>query len=117
MYVLVFFFVFFYFFFLLCHFFFFFFFFFSSRRRHTRSLCDWSSDGALPIFRWRDRPAPRRAAARRPPGRCATSGTPLPAPRPPAGAARHPGAAPDRGAVRNAAPDAAAGTEDRKSVV
>src|SRR5438034_1595519 len=25
-------------------FFFFFFFFFSSRRRHTRSLCDWSSD-------------------------------------------------------------------------
>src|SRR5437588_8232465 len=24
--------------------FFFFFFFFSSRRRHTRSLCDWSSD-------------------------------------------------------------------------
>src|SRR5438132_5784998 len=24
-------------------------FFFSSRRRHTRSLCDWSSDGALPI--------------------------------------------------------------------
>src|SRR5260221_8994944 len=23
--------------------------FFSSRRRHTRSLCDWSSDGALPI--------------------------------------------------------------------
>src|SRR5438034_8861162 len=31
------------FFFLFC-FFFFFFFFFSSRRRHTRSLCDWSSD-------------------------------------------------------------------------
>src|SRR5215204_6878562 len=26
-----------------------FFFFFSSRRRHTRSLCDWSSDCALPI--------------------------------------------------------------------
>mgnify|MGYP000054442788 CR=1 FL=1 len=25
------------------------FFFFSSRRRHTRSLCDWSSDCALPI--------------------------------------------------------------------
>src|SRR6267378_1121386 len=25
-------------------------FFFSSRRRHTRSLRDWSSDGALPIF-------------------------------------------------------------------
>src|SRR5438132_6868485 len=25
-------------------------FFFSSRRRHTRSLCDWSSDGALPIY-------------------------------------------------------------------
>src|SRR5437588_3293921 len=24
-------------------------FFFSSRRRHTRSLCDWSSDCALPI--------------------------------------------------------------------
>src|SRR5438034_7665213 len=32
--------------FLICRFFFFFlfFFFFSSRRRHTRSLCDWSSD-------------------------------------------------------------------------
>src|SRR5436190_9844717 len=31
---------------MLCYFFlfFFFFFFFSSRRRHTRSLCDWSSD-------------------------------------------------------------------------
>src|SRR5436190_18360510 len=28
----------------LLSFFFFFFFFFSSRRRHTRSLCDWSSD-------------------------------------------------------------------------
>src|SRR5882672_10297088 len=28
-----------------------FFFFFSSRRRHTRSLCDWSSDVALPISR------------------------------------------------------------------
>src|SRR5438132_4283136 len=27
-----------------------FFFFFSSRRRHTRSLCDWSSDVALPIW-------------------------------------------------------------------
>src|SRR5438034_11829664 len=27
-----------------------FFFFFSSRRRHTRSLCDWSSDVCLPIF-------------------------------------------------------------------
>src|SRR5437588_8859494 len=27
-----------------CFLFFFFFFFFSSRRRHTRSLCDWSSD-------------------------------------------------------------------------
>ena len=27
------------------------FFFFSSRRRHTRSLCDWSSDVALPISR------------------------------------------------------------------
>src|SRR5260221_8951930 len=26
------------------------FFFFSSRRRHTRSLCDWSSTCALPIF-------------------------------------------------------------------
>src|SRR5204863_4954859 len=26
-------------------------FFFSSRRRHTRSLRDWSSDGALPIYR------------------------------------------------------------------
>src|SRR5438034_8863476 len=26
------------------------FFFFSSRRRHTRSLCDWSSDVALPIY-------------------------------------------------------------------
>src|SRR5215471_20745950 len=26
------------------------FFFFSSRRRHTRSLRDWSSDGALPIW-------------------------------------------------------------------
>src|SRR5476649_2293468 len=25
-------------------------FFFSSRRRHTRSLCDWSSECALPIF-------------------------------------------------------------------
>src|SRR5260221_2141036 len=25
------------------------FFFFSSRRRHTRSLCDWSSECALPI--------------------------------------------------------------------
>src|SRR5438034_7054967 len=25
-------------------------FFFSSRRRHTRSLCDWSSDVCLPIF-------------------------------------------------------------------
>src|SRR5437588_3430929 len=35
----------FYFFFFFCFcFFFFFFFFFSSRRRHTRSLCDWSSD-------------------------------------------------------------------------
>src|SRR5438034_4102789 len=33
-----------YFFFIFCIFFFFFFFFFSSRRRHTRSLCDWSSD-------------------------------------------------------------------------
>src|SRR5438034_2187962 len=30
--------------FLLVLYFFFFFFFFSSRRRHTRSLCDWSSD-------------------------------------------------------------------------
>ena len=29
--------------------FFFCIFFFSSRRRHTSSLCDWSSDGALPI--------------------------------------------------------------------
>src|SRR5437588_4195058 len=28
------------------------FFFFSSRRRHTRSLCDWSSDCALPIYDW-----------------------------------------------------------------
>src|SRR5437588_7029683 len=28
---------------------FFFSFFFSSRRRHTRSLCDWSSECALPI--------------------------------------------------------------------
>src|SRR5436190_16800758 len=37
------FFFFFFFFFCFC-FFFFFFFFFSSRRRHTRSLCDWSSD-------------------------------------------------------------------------
>src|SRR5438034_11818121 len=27
------------------------FFFFSSRRRHTRSLCDWSSDVCLPISR------------------------------------------------------------------
>src|SRR5260221_9945127 len=27
-----------------CFIFFYFFFFFSSRRRHTRSLCDWSSD-------------------------------------------------------------------------
>src|SRR5438034_2349450 len=33
-----------YFFFFILFFFFFFFFFFSSRRRHTRSLCDWSSD-------------------------------------------------------------------------
>ena len=35
--------------------FFFFFFFFSSRRRHTRSLCDWSSDvcsSDLPIKKW-----------------------------------------------------------------
>src|SRR5436190_20438812 len=30
--------------FLIYHFFYSFFFFFSSRRRHTRSLCDWSSD-------------------------------------------------------------------------
>src|SRR5437588_3245921 len=30
--------------FFLVFYFFFFFFFFSSRRRHTRSLCDWSSD-------------------------------------------------------------------------
>src|SRR5438034_8658598 len=37
------FFFFFFFFFIVCVFFFFFFF-FSSRRRHTRSLCDWSSD-------------------------------------------------------------------------
>src|SRR5699024_11660358 len=28
-----------------------FYFFFSSRRRHTRSKRDWSSDGALPIFK------------------------------------------------------------------
>src|SRR5436190_4516052 len=34
----------FFFFFYIVFFFFFFFFFFSSRRRHTRSLCDWSSD-------------------------------------------------------------------------
>src|SRR5437588_4393066 len=33
--------------FFLLFFFIFFFFFFSSRRRHTRSLCDWSSDGVL----------------------------------------------------------------------
>src|SRR5438034_5770097 len=31
-------------FFLFSFFFFYYFFFFSSRRRHTRSLCDWSSD-------------------------------------------------------------------------
>src|SRR5438132_9123623 len=33
-------------------FFFFFFFFFSSRRRHTRSLCDWSSDVSSDLRQW-----------------------------------------------------------------
>src|SRR5476649_3035351 len=37
----------------------FFFFFFSSRRRHTRSLCDWSSDVCSS-----DLPRPRRPARR-----------------------------------------------------
>src|SRR5215211_8975979 len=43
-YFFFFFFFFFFFVFFFSFFFFFFFFFFSSRRRHTRSLCDWSSD-------------------------------------------------------------------------
>src|SRR5437588_9406141 len=34
--------------------FFFFFFFFSSRRRHTRSLCDWSSDVCSSDLAWFD---------------------------------------------------------------
>src|SRR5947207_7184403 len=42
----------------------FFFFFFSSRRRHTRSLCDWSSECALPIW-----PFNARTARRSPPAR------------------------------------------------
>src|SRR5438034_6246118 len=41
-------------------------FFFSSRRRHTRSLCDWSSDCALPIWRWRRRTNRGRGTGRRP---------------------------------------------------
>src|SRR6267378_8286291 len=46
------------------------FFFFSSRRRHTRSLRDWSSDGALPISGRRSGSRPGTASApdrRRPP--------------------------------------------------
>src|SRR5438034_10442101 len=43
--------------------FFFFFFFFSSRRRHTRSLCDWSSDVCSS-----DLTSPRREEARSSPG-------------------------------------------------
>ena len=49
--------------------FFFFFFFFSSRRRHTRSLCDWSSDVCssdlltiIPVLeRWIDQKATYKA--------------------------------------------------------
>src|SRR5436190_23735334 len=45
---------------LLLFLFFFFFFFFSSRRRHTRSLCDWSSDVcSSDLGAARDGPTPR----------------------------------------------------------
>src|SRR5882672_5150520 len=43
------------------------FFFFSSRRRHTRSLCDWSSDCALPIS-LANIPAEALRERRHPPG-------------------------------------------------
>src|SRR5262252_371648 len=39
----------------------FFFFFFSSRRRHTRSLCDWSSDVCSSDLGLRDEEGPARA--------------------------------------------------------
>src|SRR5437588_5892180 len=47
--------------------FFFFFFFFSSRRRHTRSLCDWSSDVCSsdlgPLQRYKIYPANKGAGS------------------------------------------------------
>src|SRR5947207_7366019 len=44
-------------------FFFLFFFFFSSRRRHTRSLCEWSSDVCSSDLTGRDSPRRRIACA------------------------------------------------------
>src|SRR5436190_23774659 len=43
-------------------------FFFSSRRRHTRSLCDWSSDVCSSDLNFRDSSQQHRVALRLPPG-------------------------------------------------